>query len=162
VRRPFVRTTARLFRPLAFPLTSFARHERCSVVSVVDRLDVLVVEDDAPGRNALRLAVHALGHHCRAAGSTEEALRMYLERRPDVVISDCQLTGTTGADVCSRIRQMAGGAHPYFLLLGALHDRSHLVAGIAAGADDWQQTPVDLDELESRLVTAARVIASRP
>jgi diguanylate cyclase (GGDEF)-like protein len=39
------------------------------------------------------------------------------------------------------------------------HDREHLLEGMSAGADDYQKKPVELDELEARLVSAARVVA---
>lgn len=122
-------------------------------------LDVLVVDDERSSREGLALAVRALGHTCRVAPGGEEALRAIAERRPDVVISDWAMPGMNGAELCRRAR---GGdedaSYIYFIILTAFSDRDHLLAGMAAGADDYQRKPVDLDELEARLVSAARVV----
>ena len=39
------------------------------------------------------------------------------------------------------------------------HDREHLLAGMAAGADEFRKKSIDLDELEARLISASRVVA---
>lgn len=122
-------------------------------------LDVVVVEDDDDARGALVGAVRALGHTCRASGDGEEAWRMLESRRADVVISDWELPGISGAELCRRIRGGEDAGYTYFILMTGFHDRAHLLEGMAAGADDYQKKPVDLDELEARLVSAARVVA---
>jgi DNA-binding response OmpR family regulator len=122
-------------------------------------LSVVIVEDDVHARAALRRAVASLGHECRAAASGADALRMVSERRPDVVISDWAMPAMNGDELCRRIRDAADGVYTYFILVSGAHDPSHLLAGMAAGADDYQTKPVDLDELEARLVSAARVVA---
>lgn len=122
-------------------------------------LEVLVVDDERSSREGLALAIRALGHRCRTAVDGEDALRAIDERHPNVVISDWEMPGMNGAELCRRTR-CAGDEAPYtyFILLSAFGDRDHLVAGMAAGADDYQKKPVDLDELEARLVSAARVV----
>jgi two-component system, cell cycle response regulator len=44
------------------------------------------------------------------------------------------------------------------MIMTAYVDRVHLLAGMAAGADDYQRKPVSLDELEARLLLAGRVV----
>jgi two-component system chemotaxis response regulator CheY len=64
-----------------------------------------------------------------------------------------------GAELCRRIRSAGDdSAYTYFILMTAFDDRAHLLEGMAAGADDYQQKPVNLNELEARLVSAARVV----
>lgn len=122
-------------------------------------LDVLVVDDERSSRDGLALAVRELGHQCRTAIDGNDALRAIAERRPDVVISDWDMPGLNGPDLCRRTRGGEDDApYTYFILLTAFGDRAHLLAGMAAGADDYQRKPVDLDELEARLVSAARVV----
>ena len=84
---------------------------------------------------------------------------MHEMRRADVVISDWELPGMTGADLCKRLRNVEDGSYTYFVLMTGFHDRDHLLAAMAAGADDYQKKPIDLDELEARLVSATRVVA---
>jgi diguanylate cyclase (GGDEF)-like protein len=69
------------------------------------------------------------------------------------------MPGMTGPALCRRARSREDDApYTYFILVTGHHDRAHLMEGMAAGADDFQKKPVDLDELEARLVSAARVV----
>ena len=122
-------------------------------------LEVLVVDDEASSRDGLVRAVLSFGHACRAARSGMEALRLASEKRPDVIISDWMMPEMNGAELCRRIRSSGDEApYVYFILLSAFWDREHLLSGMAAGADDYQRKPVDVDELEARLVSATRVV----
>lgn len=122
-------------------------------------LEVLVVDDERSSREGLALAVRALGHRCRTAVDGEDALRSIKEKHPDVVISDWAMPGMSGAELCRRTRSVGDEApYIYFIILTAFDDREHRLGGMAAGADDYQRKPVDLDELEARLVSAARVV----
>jgi two-component system, cell cycle response regulator len=123
-------------------------------------LDVLVVDDDVASRSGIAKAVRALGHSCREAPDGDVAWEMLQERRADVVISDWQMPGMSGPQLCQRTRVANEDApYTYFILVTGFHDRAHLLEGMAAGADDFQKKPIDLDELEARLVSAARVVA---
>jgi diguanylate cyclase (GGDEF)-like protein len=123
-------------------------------------LEVLVVDDDPTTRDVVSKAVRRLGHACRDAEDGFSALQMITERHADVVISDWTMPGMSGAELCRRTRELAEETpYTYFILLTAYADREHLLGGMAAGADDYQTKPVDLDELEARLMSASRVVA---
>jgi len=123
------------------------------------RLEILVVDDDAATRDGLSRAIRSFGHACRAATDGFDALRQLEERPADVVISDWNMPGMSGPELCKRTRSAGDEApYTYFIILTGLHDREHLLAGMEAGADDYQKKPVDLDELEARLVSASRVV----
>ena len=122
-------------------------------------LDVLVAEDEDAARTAIVRAVRAFGHDCRAAADGAEAARLLEERPADVVVADWEMPGLSGAELCRQIRSGEDGAYTYFILMTGHHDREHLIEGMAAGADDYQKKPIELDELEARLVSAARVVA---
>jgi two-component system, cell cycle response regulator len=129
------------------------------VVPATAPLDILVVDDDRGSRDGLARAVRSLGHRCRTAADGQDALRVMAEKQPDVVISDWGMPGMNGAELCLRTRCAADDApYTYFIILTGLGDREHLIAGMAAGADDYQHKPVDLDELEARLLSASRVV----
>jgi two-component system cell cycle response regulator len=126
---------------------------------VAKPLDVLVVDDDESSRELIAIAVHSFGHHCRVAVDGADALRLLAEQPADLVISDWDMPGMNGAELCQNVRR-AGDDEPYtyFIIMTAFDDREHLLAGMSAGADDFQRKPVSFDELEARLLSAGRVV----
>ncbi len=119
---------------------------------------VLIAEDDAVSRMILRRSVERLGHECLAAGDGVIALELY-RNTPDIdlVISDWMMPGVDGLELCRLVRSDERDSYTYFIILTALGDRDHLLAGLAAGADDYLSKPLDRDELRVRLVSACRV-----
>ncbi|TMD04624.1 MAG: response regulator transcription factor [Chloroflexi bacterium] len=65
---------------------------------------ILIVEDDQPSREVVRLACSAQNHTLIEAGNGTEGLEMARESSPDLVILDVNLPGMSGLDVCRRLR----------------------------------------------------------
>jgi len=123
-------------------------------------LDVLVAEDDKASREALGRAVRLLGHECRTAKDGLEAWEMHSQERADVILCDWKMPQMDGLELCKRTRAIEqDGSYTYFIFMTAFDDREHLLEGMAAGADDYHAKPIDIDELQARLVSAARVVA---
>ena len=119
---------------------------------------VLIAEDDAVSRTILRRSVEKLGHECLAAEDGGSALELYRNTPGiDLVISDWMMPGIDGPALCRLIREEKRDDYTYFIFLTALGDRGHLLAGLAAGADDYLSKPLDRDELQVRLASAYRV-----
>jgi CheY-like chemotaxis protein len=121
-------------------------------------LDVLLVEDDEATSELMAMAVRSFGHHCRVVHDGAHALEAIAEERPDVVVSDFEMPGMNGVDLCRRVRADASDiSRIYFILLSGYDDPAHVDAGTAAGADDYQRKPIDLDRLEASLHAASTV-----
>ena len=119
---------------------------------------VLIAEDDAVSRTILRRSVKKLGHECLVAENGEAALNLYRSAPGfDLVISDWIIPGIDGPALCRLIREDKRDDYTYFIFLTALGDKGHLLAGLAAGADDYLSKPLDRDELQVRLASAYRV-----
>jgi two-component system cell cycle response regulator len=124
------------------------------------RLKVLVVDDDAMSRAALEQAVKVLGYECRAARDGVEAWEMQRADRADVILSDWSMPRMDGVELCRRTRAADDddGIYTYFIFMTGFDDREHFLRGMEAGADDYHTKPVDIEELQARLVSAERVI----
>ena len=121
-------------------------------------MKILVVEDDAVSLLILRRAVEKLGHECLTAEDGEKAWQIYKETPDlDVIISDWMMPDVDGLELCHRIRAEEREGYTYFVFLTALGDKEHLFEGLEAGADDYLSKPLDREELQVRLVSAARV-----
>ena len=123
------------------------------------RLKVLVVDDEPGFLNALKQAIVSWGHECRTANDGLEALEMNRAVPADVIVSDWQMPRMDGLELCKQTRTSEGLAYTHFIFVTSLGDRDHFLLGMQAGADDYMNKPVDLDELRARLTSAARVVA---
>ena len=120
-------------------------------------MNVVVVDDDPLVRLVLAKAVTSLGHVSMPAETGADALRLVERERVDVVISDWMMPGMTGLELCQAIRSRDAIEYVYFMLVTALDDSDHALAGIAAGVDDCLVKPVRPFDLRLRLMVAERV-----
>jgi two-component system, OmpR family, response regulator MprA len=113
-------------------------------------MQVLVVDDEAAVREALRRALTLEGYSVELAADGAEALhRLTNGAAADAVILDVLMPGIDGLEVCRRLRS-AGNRVPV-LMLTARDEVSDRVAGLDAGADDYLVKPFALEELLARL-----------
>jgi DNA-binding response OmpR family regulator len=66
---------------------------------------VLLVDDDVWLLGSLGLLIAAEGHVVRTATSGDDALRLALEGRPDIVVTDCAMPGMNGVPLVRELRQ---------------------------------------------------------
>jgi two-component system response regulator MprA len=114
-------------------------------------MEVLVVDDERPVREALRRALELEGYTVELAADGHGALDR-LEGgnvEPDAIVLDVLMPGVDGLEVCRRLRR-TGNRVPV-LMLTARAEVADRVAGLDAGADDYVVKPFALDELFARL-----------
>ena len=109
---------------------------------------LLFIEDDDGIRLALSLALEDEGYEVRQAASGAEGLLAFAEREVDLVLLDLRLPDMSGFDVCRALR--ARSIVP-IIIITAQTDTYDLVAGLAAGADDYITKPVVPKELAARI-----------
>jgi DNA-binding response OmpR family regulator len=116
---------------------------------------LLLVEDDARIREALRLALADEGYRVLEAGTGEQALALLAAGgdEPDVVLLDLVLPGMDGLVVCRRIRER--GDLPVIMVTARAGARE-VIDGLEAGADDYVTKPVDAGELSARIRALSR------
>jgi two-component system response regulator MprA len=110
---------------------------------------ILVVDDDAGLRKALRRVLVSQGFEVEVAGDGVEALSRLRARRFDAVVLDVMMPGSDGIEVCEQLRA-EGDQLPVLMLTArdAVRDR---VVGLEAGADDYLVKPFANEELVARL-----------
>ena len=115
---------------------------------------ILIVEDDAPSREIVRLATSAQNHTLLEAETGVDGLTLAREQSPDLIILDVNLPGMSGLDVCRRLR--AEGSRVPIIMLTAKSDTIDVVVGLELGADDYITKPFSLREFRSRVRAALR------
>jgi len=109
---------------------------------------VLVVDDEAQITRVLRTALSAQGYDVRAANEPEEALRIFEDWAPDLMITDLMMPGMTGVELCRAIRKKS--SMPILVLSVRDQERSKIEA-LDAGADDYVTKPFSVQELLARV-----------
>jgi diguanylate cyclase (GGDEF)-like protein len=120
---------------------------------------ILIADDSATPRLLLKRELERLGHECLVAEDGLQAWEAFQGSGVDAVISDWMMPGLDGDELCRRVRADPNAPYAYFVLLTSLDDKRHIVAGMEAGADDYLTKPFGHEELETRLIAAARVSA---
>jgi two-component system chemotaxis response regulator CheY len=117
---------------------------------------IMVCDDDIGSLLVARATVEALGHECISATDGTEAWKLFQTANPDVLITDLEMPGMDGLELCRRVRGAQQG-YTYVVLLTAHRQPHEVLAGMRAGADDYLGKPLDPVELEARLLSASRV-----
>ncbi|MBI3169551.1 MAG: response regulator, partial [Chloroflexi bacterium] len=118
---------------------------------------ILIVDDDAAGREVLVSILEADGYELVLAENGYQALELANAIRPDIILLDVMMPGMDGFEVCKRIRSEKAIAEIPVLFLTALDDRQSLLSGLEAGADDFISKPPDRYELRARLFGISRL-----
>ena len=110
---------------------------------------VLLIEDEAPLRQAVALALREMGAVVDEAPDGEEGLYLAQEYPLDLAIIDLGLPKLSGLDVIRRLR--AQGSQLPILILTARGRWQDKVEGLEAGADDYLTKPFEMPELVARV-----------
>lgn len=119
---------------------------------------ILLVEDEVRLARSYKRNLEDEGHTVEVIHDGLTAQARAIEERSsfDAIVMDVLLPGRSGIDVCRELRR-AGHRVP-ILLLTALDQTEHKVAGLDAGADDYLTKPFPFEELLARL----RALSRRP
>jgi len=114
---------------------------------------VLIVDDDDRLRQVIDEYLRSEGYLTLQAATGPEALQVWQEKQPDLLVLDWMLPGLSGLDVGRRIRQQA--ATP-IIMLTARADEADKLLGLELGADDYLTKPFSQRELVARIRAVLR------
>lgn len=130
---------------------------------------VLVVDDDRSLRKLLTVAVQQSGYRTIEATNGQEALDLYQQVSPDLVLLDAMMPEMNGFTCCCRIRKIQAtealgytnmsqdsvltqqSCQPPILMITALDDENSVENAFAAGATDYITKPINWSVLKHRL-----------
>jgi two-component system KDP operon response regulator KdpE len=120
---------------------------------------ILVVDDEREIVRALKRSLSAHGFSVITASSGEEAIEMFSQQRPDLILLDLLLPGISGLEVCRRLRKMSNVPIIVLSVKDAEHDK---VEALDLGADDYVAKPFGMKEVLARVRVAIRRVAQTP
>lgn len=115
---------------------------------------IMVVDDDQDLAEMLGIVLTSSGFDVDMVSRGDEALEVFRNNPPDLVLLDVMLPGIDGIEVCRLIRKESMVP---IVMLSAKGETQDVVRGLEAGADDYMQKPFrDKAELIARIRTRLR------
>ena len=119
-------------------------------------LRILVADDEANIRRILETRLRLQGHEVVMAEDGAQAMTLFRQHEPDLVILDVMLPELDGFEVLERIRALS---EVPIILLTAVSGVEERVTGLKLGADDYMVKPFSPKELEARIRCVLRRMA---
>ena len=117
---------------------------------------ILIVDDEAPIREMIAVALEMAGYTCLEAENTQQAHACIVDRKPDLILLDWMLPGTTGIELARRLKREEATAELPIIMLTAKGEEDNKIQGLEAGADDYITKPFSPRELVARLKAVLR------
>jgi CheY-like chemotaxis protein len=112
---------------------------------------ILVVEDNEMNRDALTRRLARRGYEVSVAVDGRQAIDLTLAEKPDLVLMDLSLPEVDGREAICQIRADARGAGIPIIVLTAHAMDGDRESAIAAGADDYDSKPVEMERLLGKM-----------
>ncbi|MDJ0804015.1 MAG: response regulator [Desulfobacterales bacterium] len=110
---------------------------------------VLVVDDEPTICSLMNVFLTQKGYQVRTANTGEDALTMFRESLPDIVLLDISMPGMRGIDVLRRMKEICGDCG--VIMLSAYGDDETIQEAMDMGAYCYIQKPMELTELNAHL-----------
>ena len=121
-------------------------------------MKVLAVDDDRVTLMTIERMLTKFGYEPLLASNGSEALRMFLEHRPNMLVTDWVMPEMEGPTVVKTIRAFAENEYTYIIMLTSRHDKDDMMAGMLAGVDEFITKPIDPDQFRARLRVGKRIM----
>jgi two-component system KDP operon response regulator KdpE len=132
---------------------------------MAERSRILVVDDETQITRVLKTTLSAQGYEVRTAADAESGCQAVSDWLPDLIITDLCMPGTTGVELCRRVRKHS---QTPIIVLSVRGEEKSKVEALDAGADDYVTKPFNVNELLARVraglrrTTAAAQAAAEP
>jgi YD repeat-containing protein len=117
---------------------------------------VLIVDDEPRYVNSLTAILKAGGYGTLSASDGAMAVESAELEKPTIILLDARMPVLDGYEACRRIREFS---QTPIIMLTAMSQKSDIVRGLEAGADDYLTKPFSTDELLARVQAALRRVS---
>lgn len=114
---------------------------------------ILICDDQRVVHETLGVYLDAEGYGHISAYDGEQALKMALEKHPDLILLDLMMPGLSGAEVCREVRKHS---RVPIIMLTARGEEIDRIVGLEIGADDYIVKPYSPREVVARVKAVLR------
>lgn len=125
----------------------------------MNKLQILVVEDDAPVRNLITTTLKAHDYKYIVAKDGNEAITQASTYNPDIILLDLGLPDIDGVKIIKKIRTWSDVP---IIVISARSEDSDKIEALDSGADDYLTKPFSVEELLARLRVTIRRLTAIP
>jgi two-component system phosphate regulon response regulator PhoB len=111
---------------------------------------ILIVDDEAPIREMIAVALEMAGYDSFEAENAQQAHAIIVDRKPDLILLDWMLPGTSGIELARRLKRDELTGDIPIIMLTAKGEEDNKIQGLEVGADDY------ITELVARLKAVLR------
>lgn len=119
---------------------------------------ILIVDDDPVARQILRTSLVRFGHEVVEMMDGRAAWEYLQTETVRLVITDWLMPEMDGVELIRHIRSRPFSGYVYTIILTAKDDKSDIVRGLEAGADDYLTKPFNIHELHARVMIGVRIL----
>ncbi|MGY4489992.1 fused response regulator/phosphatase [Pseudomonas sp. TE3610] len=124
-----------------------------NMLAASEPLTVLIADDNMTDRMLLSSIVRRQGHRVLTASDGQEAIDVFAERRPQLVLLDAMMPVVDGFEAARQIKELAGEALVPIIFLTSMTEEQALVRCLEAGGDDFLAKPYN------QVILAAKIKA---
>ena len=117
---------------------------------------ILIVDDESAIRDMLRVALEMADYQCLEASNAQDALALIVDEKPDLILLDWMMPGTSGIELARRLKREDVTADIPIIMLTAKGEEDNKIQGLEVGADDYITKPFSPRELVARLKAVLR------
>lgn len=122
----------------------------------MNKLQILIVEDDSSVKNLMTTTLKAHDYKYIVAETGEEAIRQASTYNPDIILLDLGLPDIDGVDVIKKIRTWS---YVPIIVISARSEDADKIEALDNGADDYLTKPFSVEELLARIRVTGRRLA---
>jgi DNA-binding response OmpR family regulator len=118
---------------------------------------ILVADDSPIYRKLVEQSLSPEQYTVPFAKSGRQAMDLFIEHQPALVITDWSMPDISGIELCQHIRRDQQEFYAYVILLTSNADKEEVIEGLAAGADDYLTKPFHSGELQACVRVGRRI-----
>lgn len=117
---------------------------------------ILIVDDEAPIREMISMALEMAGFQCIEAADALQAHTLIVDKKPSLILLDWMMPDISGIELARRLKRDDLTKEIPIIMLTAKGEEDHKIHGLETGADDYITKPFSTRELVARLKAVMR------